>query len=67
MTTHTDPNTPVRWIPAADYVARHRARTALRSIVAGWLSAGDWRLLAGAIVCLIAAVVLAVLTLVPPD
>lgn len=67
MTTHSDPDAPVRWIPAADYVARHRARSQLREIVAGWLSAGDWRLLAGALSCLIAALILAVLTLVPPD
>lgn len=63
MTTHTDTDTPVRYIPAADYVARHRARATLREIVAGWLSAGDWRLLAGALVCLVAAIVLAVMTL----
>ncbi len=63
MTTHTDPNQPVRWMPAADYVARHRARATLRAIVAGWLAAGDWRLIAGAIACLIAALILAIATM----
>lgn len=63
MTTHTDPDQRVRFIPAADYVARHRARSALRELVARWLAAGgDWRLIAGAIACLIAAAVLAVAT-----
>lgn len=61
MTTHTDPNTPVRFIPAADYVARHRARSQLRVIVADWLAAGDWRLIAGALVALVTAAILAVL------
>lgn len=61
MTTHTDPDAPVRYIPAATYVARHRARTALRAVVASWLAAGDWRLLAGAIVSLVAALILAIM------
>jgi hypothetical protein len=61
--THSDPETPVRYIPAAEYVARHRARATLREIVARWLSAGDWRMIVGALVCLVAAAVLAVLTM----
>lgn len=63
MTTHSDPDAPIRWIPAADYVAKHRARAQLREILAGWLAAGDWRLIAGALVCLVAAAILAVTTL----
>lgn len=58
---HTDHDTPVRYIPAADYVAKHRARSQLRTIVAGWFAAGDWRLIAGAIACLVAAALAAVL------
>lgn len=60
--THSDTETPVRYIPAADYIARHRSRRTLTEIVARWLLAGDWRLLAGALVCLVAAMVLAVVT-----
>lgn len=80
--THSDSESPVRWISAADYVAKHRAKpidglgasvdgvvdavaAAARPVLERmlrWLSAGDWRLLAGAIACLIAAVILAVVT-----
>lgn len=60
--THTDTETPVRFIPAADYVAKHRAGLQLREIVASWLAAGDWRLLAGALAALVAAAILAVVT-----
>ena len=63
MTTHTDPDAPVRWIPAADYIAKHRSRRTLVAIVASWLAAGDWRLLAGAIVSLVAALILAIMTM----
>lgn len=63
MSLHTDPNTPVRFVPAVEYVAKHRARTQLRAILAGWLAAGDWRLLAGALACLLAALVLAIATM----
>lgn len=58
---HTDSDTPVRWIPAAQYVARHRARGWLLGELHAWVRAGDWRLLVAALACLVAAALVAVL------
>jgi hypothetical protein len=49
-----------RYIPAAVYVARHRARQRRLLQLVAWLSRGDWRLLALGLVVLAVALVLAV-------
>jgi hypothetical protein len=52
---HIDPNQPVRYIPAADYIARHRPPERP--------PAPDWRLLVAGVACLILAAIFAVLTM----